>query len=401
MKLKQQPQDFVVEEVSEFVRADHGRYHIFRLWKRGLSTLEVLDIIARRYRVSPGTLQVCGLKDKYAESVQLLSAQRSFPTENHDPRWSLTYLGRSETPMGSDQLIGNRFSLTIRDLSPDDVSAAAETISHVAQAGIPNYFDSQRFGSARHFQGFSARQLIAGNFEGAVRLFLTARSGKDRGHVRRRKMRIENEWGRWDDLAHSLGRCEERPVVFHLAKNPGDWAGAFAKINRQLRALHLFAYQSFIWNEAAKRLLERHGLRHRAADYVMGDLFFHGRPNPWLSARLDLEMPMLSHTTTFSDPDVCAAVEATVAAEGLTIDEFRIDDAQRLYFKEIPRSFLLRPLAIDWQPLGPDALNRGKHAGQLTLTLPPGAYATLFVKRIFQTTSGPDAETETETEGQE
>lgn len=391
MKIKQQPDDFRVDEIADFTPAAAGAHYIYRLEKKSLTTLDVLDMIAERYKVDQRALQVCGLKDKHAHTTQLVSARRELPQQSTDTRWNLTLLGRSDKPVGSDNLKANRFSITVRHLTHDQVEAIPARLQEIGQHGLENYFDSQRFGSVRHGSEFMAKRLINRDAQGAVRLFLTDTSGKDPADVRKRKNLIIERWGEWGELARTLPRCPERPVIRHLSAHANDFVGAFLKINRQLRTMFIFAYQSYIWNETVKRLL--HGAQRvdLVADYAIGELWFHIESNEadamqWRT----LTVPLIKHTSQIEAPDVAKAVGEVLATEGLTLADFTIKIAPSLFFKEVLRPMLLFPSDPTWEALGHDPLNKGRYHGRLSFTLPPGAYATLLIKRLFQCKPGPN-----------
>jgi tRNA pseudouridine13 synthase len=393
MKLKQQPEDFVVEEVSDFTPSPAGKLNVYRLRKRGLSTLEVVAIIARRYSMRHGAIQVCGLKDKHAVSEQLISMPRQLPADSNDPRWSCEWLGKSEEPVGARNLTSNRFIITIRDLTADESAAVPRTLDAVRH-GLVNYFDSQRFGSARHRKGFVARHLIAGEWEDAARLFLTVTARKDRSDVKRRKRLIDAHWGDWKLLDKRIGRSDEKPVVRYLARNPDDFRGALLKINGQLRALLLFAFQSYIWNEAVKRFLRgRDDLTRHVADYAMGELIFADLDGPAGEPLRTMPVPLPTAESEYGDPALRAAVEGVLADEfGLTLAQVAVPGEPVIFFKPVARQFAVLPMRAEWEELGADELNEGKLAGRLTLELPPGCFATLFVKRVFQSQPWPPAD---------
>jgi tRNA pseudouridine13 synthase len=95
-----------------------------------------------RRRVSFG-----GLKDRHARTVQYF-------TILHGPQRRLThsglnveFLGRVEEPFTSKNIRGNRFHITLRDLTAPEIASAEQTLEEIRRDGVPNYFDDQRFGS--------------------------------------------------------------------------------------------------------------------------------------------------------------------------------------------------------------------------------------------------------------
>src|SRR5207237_9046334 len=147
MKLKQQPDDFRVEEIPAVAPGSEGTFAFYRLEKRGWSTPDALAAVRRRWQVEPSRLSYGGLKDRHAWTTQYL-------TINHGPRRGLNhqqitlhYLGQLRTTYTSHDIVANRFRLLPRDLAPAEQAEIEERIRQVATEGVPNYFDDQRFGS--------------------------------------------------------------------------------------------------------------------------------------------------------------------------------------------------------------------------------------------------------------
>src|SRR5712671_4632711 len=118
MKIKQQPQDFRVEELTSVRPGTEGSFALYRMEKRGWSTPDALAALRRRWRVEPRRLSYGGLKDRHAWTVQYL-------TIFHGPRRGLrhhdvtvTYLGQTDAPYTAQAIRANRFRLTLRDLTP-------------------------------------------------------------------------------------------------------------------------------------------------------------------------------------------------------------------------------------------------------------------------------------------
>ena len=80
MKLKSVPEDFVVEEITDFAPDPAGRFFVYELHKRSLATMEALGILARRNGVPLKQLSAAGLKDKHGSTRQLFSSASTLKT---------------------------------------------------------------------------------------------------------------------------------------------------------------------------------------------------------------------------------------------------------------------------------------------------------------------------------
>ena len=116
MKLKCQPEDFRVEELTDAQIAGSGRYTFYRLSKRDLGTIEAVEAICRRWNLSGRRVSYAGLKDRHAATVQYLTIADGPSHEMSTPQFELEPLGRLGQPYSSRQLLGNRFEMVLRDL---------------------------------------------------------------------------------------------------------------------------------------------------------------------------------------------------------------------------------------------------------------------------------------------
>ncbi len=248
MKVKQQPEDFQVEELTEVVPEADGAYAIYRLRKRCWSTPEALSVLLRRWKIEPRRLSYGGLKDRHAVTVQYLSIFRG-PHRNFDHQGiTVHYLGQTARNFLSTDIRANRFLVTVRSLTSADQENARQALDELGSDGVPNYFDDQRFGSVDVGGEFIGRLLVLGRFEEALRQALTAPYEHDRGEQKREKELLRNHWGDWTTLRARLPRGQNRTVVDYLQFRPDDFRGAFVRLNPELRTLYLSAYQSHLWN---------------------------------------------------------------------------------------------------------------------------------------------------------
>ena len=154
MKLKQEPEDFRVQELIDFREARGGRFFIHLLRKRKMETLHALAVVAREAGLSSGEIGYAGLKDRQAVTTQLVSLPgRRISIRRRD--LEVRFLGRSEEPISAALARGNRFELMLRALDEGELEHLARNLEEVRGSGLPNYFDDQRFGCLKHGQGLS------------------------------------------------------------------------------------------------------------------------------------------------------------------------------------------------------------------------------------------------------
>ncbi|MFO0981992.1 MAG: tRNA pseudouridine(13) synthase TruD [Planctomycetota bacterium] len=391
MKLRQEPGDFIVREEADFEPDPEGGFFVYRLHKRGLSTIEVLDQLARKLRVHRHTLSASGLKDKYATTSQLIAAPVEIPAGLKSDHYELEFLGRSRHHLTASAIKKNHFEIVARDLDTEQVAAAKAAQADLDRFGLPNYFDSQRFGGLTVGRGFVAEALVRGDFEGALKRHLAVPYRKEARRPKEAKRAIASRWGDWRGLLRQIPRGPEYFLVEHLARNPGDFQGAFHRIPQHLRVLYLASFQSYFWNLTASalvrdvvseadqvRISSRMGwLRcyRQLGAAVRSDLeqLAAPRPHPSLAAPA---APGLRGRWI-------ALLQEVLARHDLQLEDFHIREPTRTQFQALDRSFLLRPeaLLIDGPMI--DRHHPARLALRFRFALPRGSYGTLIVKRLL------------------
>src|SRR5437868_3981137 len=198
--------------------------------KQKVSTLQALERISHDFAVRRRHLSVCGLKDKQGRTEQLVgvwggSLGESEVVQTGDLRLKL--IGRTAQPLSSGNITANRFEVTVRDLSREEAERTAESAAEVQRVGVVNYFDSQRFGFLKHGQGFIAKNLVRGDWEGALRAFLATPSELDKSDDAKVKLFWREHWGQWQERAPQDAGKRYAPVLRRLREDPRDFRGAF------------------------------------------------------------------------------------------------------------------------------------------------------------------------------
>ena len=149
-RLREVPEDFVVDEVLGFTASGQGEHALLRVRKRGSNTGWVAKEIATRAGVRPHDVGYAGLKDRHAVTTQWYTV----PTRRRPAADWLgvqgdgyevieAYAHSRKLPRGA--LEANRFAITLRGYD-GDIDALRTRAAEVARTGVPNYFGPQRFG---------------------------------------------------------------------------------------------------------------------------------------------------------------------------------------------------------------------------------------------------------------
>lgn len=217
MRIKEVNSDFIVDELSQYSLGEGG-YALFELKKENLGTMEAARLLSKAWHVPAKWIGYAGLKDKRAITTQACSAKgvsEEAILKTKIDGIELKFLGYSDRPMSLGMHKGNKFEITVRDIS-----------------GLPktkkkfiNYFGEQRLSTKNPDIG---KAIVQGNFEKATALLL---------HMD------------WKDA---------RMIQTHLQHAPKDYLGALKVVPFKLLKLYVHAYQSRLWNLCAAEHL-KHG----------------------------------------------------------------------------------------------------------------------------------------------
>ncbi len=166
--LRDQPEDFFVEEVLGFEPEGEGE-HVF-LWieKTDMNTQQLAGDIARLANLPVRQVSYAGMKDRRAVTRQWFSVHLpgkdsiDWQALNSDHVILLKHC-RHLRKLRRGAHRGNRFVITVKNLS-GDTSELASTVASIARRGVPNYFGEQRFGHGG-LNIMRASQMFTGEFK--------------------------------------------------------------------------------------------------------------------------------------------------------------------------------------------------------------------------------------------
>jgi len=441
VKLRQTPEDFIVTElggpepVVGEAMAD-CEHRLYRLEKRGHDSIALLARLSRELGVARRAFGIAGLKDRHAVTSQKVTIPAG--TGNGIPKdvgdsigdesdgltgvgWRLTLLGGVEKKLRSGHHSGNRFEIIVRDMNYAQVQGLPRRLEQAIAHGWPNWFDSQRFGSAVGNR-MPGTHIIAGEFEKAMKLHLTVRNKSDRSDKRRDKKKMAALWpkksGRHGSGTRGSGgsggsgtrgsggsggsgsgtesslaelanlRVEHKPFRKPLkaigrAQEEGKsgeelWLRAYMALPYDIRGLWLSAWQSEQWNNLLSdhlhELFDRH-LLYPVKIGVGGPLHFPNAPAGKQGSAKRTLIEQIGNTLQ--------NLPETIQMPHSDLDLSDIDQ----YLSDHPRPTMVHT-EIETSEVERDEMNSSaKHKGwkaSIGFDLPPGAYATVLVKRLFQ-----------------
>jgi tRNA pseudouridine13 synthase len=336
-KLKSNPSDFIVKEISNVKSKEQGRYIYFTLKKENWNTFEVLKKISYILHVPLKNIGYAGTKDKHAITRQLCSIHgvSAKALENITLQGvEISIVGYGNDPISLGDLEGNEFEIVVRNL---EISEKIEKNEYFV-----NYFDEQRFSKNNVAIG---KAIVEKKFAKAVELI-------------------------------DYDQCK-----VHNKKHPTDFVGALKRLPKKLLLLFVHAYQSWIWNETVAGYLQKKEEKVTLIKYSVGTFVFCNN----LENYINIEIPLVGFFTELDsvDTDIVKIIETILEEEKISQSDFIIKQIQGLSVEGATRNIVEKIDSLVISPIEDDELHQDKKKVTLTFSLCKGNYATMVVKQLI------------------
>lgn len=371
-RIKQIPEDFIVEEINpegnileigksgNFTREQiSGEYLHFTLQKRNWDNILAIKEISKRLGISYKRFGFAGTKDKRALTTQRVSV-RDVSGENlkkvniNDITIGNFEYGNEGINLGD--LWGNRFAITIRDLKCDReiLEVRIKAIMGEIASGVPNFFGVQRFGTTRPITHLVGKEILGGNFENAVMIYLIKNFEEETEETRKARefLRETNDFKEGLKIFPKY-LSYELAILNHLVKKPADFVGALRKLPKKLRWMFVHAYQGFIFNKAL-------------SDYISRGIIVE-------------KLPLVGYETGIDE-----ITNEILDDEKITMEDFKISAMPELSSKGIYRDCFVEVRDFEILNISDDELNTGKKKIILQFSLSKGNYATTVVREFMK-----------------
>ncbi|MBU6998110.1 MAG: tRNA pseudouridine(13) synthase TruD [Theionarchaea archaeon] len=374
MRIKEKPEDFVVEEVIDIAHAKNDCL-VCTLEKRGWDTIGIVKVLARKLGISQKRIGFAGLKDRQAVTRQKISVSgvdRKQLESVRIPRVSIIDIELGDRIRLGDHK-GNQFTIMVRDASVSP--GAVEKI----KGGFPNYFGIQRFGEVRPITHEVGRELVRGDLDTAAFVFLAKPFEKEKYFEVRKEL--------WETHDFEKARSEyplslryERAMLENIGKGAKK---AFEALPRRLNTLFIHAYQAYIFNEIVRR-------RSRAVPITAvepGDVVID-----WVGTRRVVTLAGEHNMDKITERGLCAAApivgykthvrgrigeitQEILEEEGIGREDFRLRE-----FPSLASRGTHREIAGKAQDISYTCEEGGT---RIRFFLPKGEYATVFLEELF------------------
>ncbi len=373
-KLRSQPEDFYVEEVVEGLeKKDEGNTLVLKLRAKNWEHNRLIRFVARIYHVSQRRVYFSGTKDRRSVKVQYLSIPgvkyRAFNLVDVEVLDHF-YL---DAPLTVGSHSKNLFRIRVEGADERVFLTNCREVS--AKKVIPNFYGPQRFGPLRPVTHLVGREIVKGNFSGAVNLFI-GYPGEDR-FADLRKEYIDNPDPKVGLEKFPKSLDLERKVMEHLLLKPGDYSGAIKVLPDNLVSMFVHAYQGYVFNKILSRRLELH------TPILPGDIYRFGDKTVRVNS-INIERIASSFERGVGSPTglvVGSRVDLAGGKMGEIEDEVLKEEGIRQNDFKIPfglnsngerRDLFFRPEDFEFD------------GSTVKFSLPPGAYATSVMREIMR-----------------
>ena len=281
--IRNQYEDFYVEEIPEVIPTGEGPNVYIWIEKLGRTTLDVVLDISRDLHISRKRMGFAGMKDKKALTRQWIcianmdseaQLQQVKDLDIHNTDFLKIVRGQKKLRMG--QLKGNKFKILIKDLDDIEKSAdvACEVLKELEVTGVPNYFGWQRFGKPRTITHLVGEALIENDLKKAVSVYIGNPTGDEADDNRAARQAYDD--GNLEESLNLMGKGMryEKMMIRELIKDSKkgeltdqSYKNALHALPKPLQRMFVHAYQSFLFNEAVSNRVNM-GINK----YIEGDI---------------------------------------------------------------------------------------------------------------------------------
>lgn len=343
MQLKSKPEDFIVEEINTLPFNPEGKFSYYQLKKCNLESGSAVQQIADRWKISQKYINIAGNKDKIAITTQFISISQGPEQNMKSDNLELTFLGKGKAPLQLGHLEGNKFTIIVREISAEEKKNFLQHMKNTKNAkkspSFVNYYDDQRFGNSKN-NHLIGKHLVRKQFKEACAL---------------------------------ITQTTHYPQVLakeHLEKHASDFIGALRCLPKKVVLMYVHAYQSWLWNETAKLLLQKNCKKCHTGEYSAGTLLY---PQ---TALKNMRVPLIGFDIDEADASVEKILNEIMKKEQITSRDFLPKQMPELLTAGGSRDLLIDCKDFSFKEVDAEAV-------EVKFTLGKGSYATMVVKQLF------------------
>ncbi|MCC7576958.1 MAG: tRNA pseudouridine(13) synthase TruD [Methanomethylovorans sp.] len=407
-RLRQEPEDFVVKEISGWDVEDSGKHLILELTKKDWDTHHLIRDLSRVLGISQKRIGFAGTKDKRAVTTQRISIfdiPETTIEKINIKDVQMTPLGRYRRAVELGDLRGNIFQITIRDIDIDttELKQRMDGITSEIHAigGVPNFFGIQRFGAIRPVTHLVGEALVRGSPEEAAMIYIAAsfKEEPEETRIARDEVKSSRDFGQGLKTFPPRLRYE-RAMMHYLVEHPGDYKGSFSMLTETMSRMFVHAFQSYIFNRTICARIQagiplNHAIEGDIVCFKNSDslpdtsktqhvtaINLDGMNNLIRRGRAFVTAPLFGYDTEMAS-GIPGEIESAIIEElKLTPEDFQLQEIPSMASRGQRREILLN-VQPRFEILA-DELNTEKLKVMVDFSLPKGSYATTVLREYMK-----------------
>jgi tRNA pseudouridine13 synthase len=381
--IRQQPEDFQVEEIPLYEPCGEGDHLYLAVEKCGLTTYDLLRELARALNCNERDLGYAGLKDARAITRQTISV----PLRKAEDVKGLDIAGVTilsaklhRNKLRPGHLAGNRFQVRIHDAVPEGLPRAAAILQALQSTGVPNRFGEQRYGALGNSHRIG-RAILRDDYNAAVDEIIG-----DPEEINHNGWQQAAEAYRAGDLNSAIAKlprhCRPERQLLEMIKGGENHEKAVRAMPRKLLRLYLSAYQSSLFDRLVDmRLatLQQVWPGDLAYKHINGACFLVTDPKaeqPRVdSFEISPTAPLFGYKAKLAEGQAGLLELSLLDKEELTLASFKLSGGLAMQGER-------RPLRV---PIQASGCTREGDNLLLSFSLPRGSFATTVLAEVMKT----------------
>jgi len=251
--LRVRNEDFVVQEMPQYLPAGEGTHVYFLMEKSGLTTLQAIGRIASALNIKQRDIGYAGQKDSHGVTRQWISIEHIDPQaliQRELAHITIRDHGFHGNKLRVGHLKGNRFLIKLRGLDcplSQALDRATKILDLLCAKGAPNYYGPQRFGN-QYNSHWLGKAILSNDVEQFFDVFLgqpdkAVGSNTLEGRMFFSQGDYQKAFEAWPPAFY-----DERRMLRELLYQNGHKKRVYRHVNKTMKRFYISAFQSYVFN---------------------------------------------------------------------------------------------------------------------------------------------------------
>src|SRR5688572_18727836 len=138
-RIKQRSEDFRVRELlADGVSGPEGRWRVYQVIKRRLTSIEAAERLADLAGAQTGDVSMAGMKDRQGVTVQHMAIEGGRQVSWRGEELRVESVGFARGPLTPKDSTGNSFEIVVRGLDRAEIDRLRANLPLVRELGVVN-----------------------------------------------------------------------------------------------------------------------------------------------------------------------------------------------------------------------------------------------------------------------